>query len=130
MGIGRSCETQLAGLIDDLASTLDRKSQADVVILDFSKAFDTVPHQRLLYKLHHAGINNNILKWIKVFLTTRQQKVLVEGASSPNVPVSSGVPQGTVLGPLLFLLYINDLPNEVNSNIRLFADDAILLPRN
>ena len=123
---GRSCDTQLAGLIDDHAKILDAKSQVDLVILDFSKAFDTVPHQRLLCKLKNIGINNSLLEWIKIFLTTRHQKVLLDGETSTESQVTSGVPQGTVLGPLLFLIYINDVPDAVSSDVRLFADDCIM----
>lgn len=123
---GRSCETQLSALVDDLQQILDKRSQADLIIMDFSKAFDTVPHQRLLAKLHHVGIRNNILPWINNFLTKRHQRVVVDGESSQQSPVESGVPQGTVLGPLLFLVFINDLPSNLSSLIRLFADDCIL----
>ncbi len=97
-----------------------------MVLMDFSKAFDKVPHRRLLTKLHHYGIRGQVLKWIEVFLTTRHQRVLVDGEASDYVHVKSGVPQGTVLGPLLFLMFINDLPDEVVSRVRLFADDAVL----
>ena len=109
-----------------LQKILDAKSQVDLVILDFSKAFDTVPHQRLLCKLKNIGINNSLLEWIKIFLTTRHQKVLLDGETSTESQVTSGVPQGTVLGPLLFLIYINDLPDAVSSDVRLFADDCIM----
>ena len=85
---GRSCETQLAGLVDDLAQILDRKSQAGLVILDFSKAFDTVPHQWLLKNLEHVGVNNNLLQWIGNFLTKRRQKVLLQGETSTQSPVT------------------------------------------
>ena len=97
-----------------------------MIILDFSKAFDTVPHQKLLHKLKNYGIDGNLNKWVEQFLTNRQQRVLVEGEFSSFDKVLSGVPQGTVLGPLLFLCHINDLPKHVKSQIRLFADDCLL----
>ena len=96
----------------------------DAVFLDFRKAFDCVPHKRLLMKIEKLGISGNLLKWIKDFLTDRQQRVLINGISSEWSEVSSGVPQGSVLGPLLFILYVNDLPSEVSSFCKLFADDA------
>ena len=123
---GRSCETQLSALVNDLHEILDNRGQADLVIMDFSKAFDTVPYRRLMAKLHHVGIRNNIHSWIETFLTKRHQQVVVDGESSQSSPVESGVPQGTVLGPLLFLVYINDLPDGLSSSVRLFADDCIL----
>ena len=128
----RACESQLILTIQDLhvASSLEDGEQIDAVLLDFSKAFDKVPHQCLLLKLQHYGIRGHLLSWIESFLTGRSQKVLVEGKSSSSVPhVASGVPQGTVLGPKLFLLYINDLPNNVSSTTRLFADDSLLYRR-
>ena len=87
---------------------------------------DTVPHKRLLNKLQNCKINNFIMTWIKSWLTQRTQCVVVDGISSSSVSVLSGVPQGTVLGPLLFLIYINDIASDVSSSIRLFADDCIL----
>ena len=123
---GFSCETQLVLSIDDWAKSVDRGLRTDMAIFDFSKAFDSVPHQRLLTKLHAYGIRNNILKWISTFLTSRRQRVVVNGCQSSWLPVASGVPQGTVLGPLLFLLYINDITCEIRSQIRLFADDCIV----
>ena len=104
----------------------ESKTQTDVVVLDFSKAFDVVPHQRLLHKLDHYGIRGTTLNWIQNFLTNRTQKVVVDGSSSESARVRSGVPQGTVLGPLLFLTYINDLPSTVSSQVRLFADVCLL----
>ena len=123
----RSCETQLVTLLHDLASSLDRGTQTDMVIFDFSKAFDRVNHQRLLRKLHHYGIRGSTHQWISSFLLGRSQRLLVEGCASNSVPVVSGVPQGLVLRPLLFLLFINDLPDKINSRIRLFADDCIFI---
>ena len=123
---GHSCETQLILAIDDWAKTLDHGAQADVAIFDFSKAFDSVPHQRLLAKLEYYGISGNTLKWLKAFLTCRKQRVVLNNSQSSWQPVVSGVPQGTVLGPLLFLLYINDIDQDIQSTVRLFADDCIL----
>jgi hypothetical protein len=115
--------------VQDLAKGLDDKSQVDAVLLDFSKAFDKVPHLRLSKKLEHYGVRGNVLYWIQDFLADRSQKVVCEGHQSTSANVMSGVPQGTVLGPLLFLAYINDLPDATNSTIRLFADDALLYRR-
>ena len=110
----------------DIMKSFDAKKQTDLVILDFSKAFGTVPHKTLLHKLNNYGIDRKINKWIEKFLTQRQQRVIVEGESSSSCSVESGVPQGTVLGPLLFLYHINDLPLCVRSQVRLFADDCLL----
>ena len=108
------------------AYSYDNKRQIDIAILDFAKAFDTVPHEKLLSKINHYGIRGNTHRWISSFLIGRSQSVVVEGDKSAPVPVTSGVPQGTVLGPLLFLLHINDLPDHVKSQVRLFADDCLL----
>ena len=122
----RSTETQLILTVHDIANALNNKRQVDLAILDFTKAFDKVPHGRLISKLSHYGIQGTTLKWLEAFLTNREQTVVVEGKASDPVRVASGVPQGTVLGPLLFLLYINDLPDQLKSNVRLFADDCLL----
>ena len=122
-----SCDTQLAALLYDLTNNYDHSIQTDLILLDLAKAFDTVSHTRLLYKLDWYGIRNQALQWIKSFLTNRYQNVVVESTCSTKVPVVSGVPQGTVLGPILFLVYINDLPDVIKySHVRLFADDCIL----
>ena len=94
--------------------------------MDFSKAFDKVSHKELLFKLSNYGVDTCILCWIEDFLKNRKQCVVLEGTKSNNIHVSSGVPQGSVLGPILFLTYINDLPLYVKSNVRLFADDTVM----
>jgi len=92
--------------------------------LDLSKAFDSVPHERLLPKLNQYGIDDPLLLWFRHFLTNRQQRVGIRGTYSNWSAVTSGVPQRTILGPILFLIYINDIPNIVNSSVKLFADDT------
>ena len=121
-----SCETQLLVTLQDLLSAQDVNCQIDLAVLDFSKAFDTVPHERLLGKRDFYGVQGPILNWIAAFLKNRIQSVVVDGARSKPVDVMSGVPQGTLLGPLLFLLHINDLPSVVTSQVRLFADDCLM----
>ena len=105
----------------------DKKIQSHVAILDFSHAFDTVPHKRLLGKLDHYGVRGKIQEWIPAFLCNRHMWVAVDGETSQMCKVVSGVPQGTVLGLLLFLLFINDLPNQVSpgTTTRLFANDCL-----
>ena len=94
--------------------------------MDFAKAFDSVSHPRLILKLHHYGIRGQLLGWFKNYLTNRTQRTVLQGATSAPLPVLSGVPQGSILGPLLFLIYINNLPSVIdcNSSIGLFADDS------
>ena len=123
----RSCESQLLLSANDFLKSLDGSTQTDAILLDFAKAFDKVAHKRLLLKLEAIGITGNTLGWIESFLSHREQTVILEGKSSDTNPVTSGVPQGTVIGPLLFLVYINDMPRCVHSsNTRLFADDCLI----
>ncbi len=122
----RSCVTQLLLTVSDIARSHDQNVQVDLSILDFSKAFDVVSHRKLLAKLRHYGIDGTTNKWIQGFLENREQSVVVEGVSSEPVPVLSGVPQGTCLGPILFLCYVNDITENIQSQMRLFADDALL----
>jgi predicted transcriptional regulator len=122
---GRSCVTQLTEVLDIWSNAIDHSSSIDALYLDFAKAFDSVPHKRLLLKLEKYGIHGNLLKWIEDFLTNRAQRVVVNGCKSVQTPVISGVPQGSVLGPLLFICYINDLPDVIKcSTINMFADDT------
>ena len=120
----RSCESQLIMTAQDLADSLNRNQQVDGILLDFRKAFDKVPHQRLLDKLSYYGVRGNLHSWIKDFLTNRKQEVVLEGKHSSRSEVISGVSQGTVLGPRLFLVFINDITKNTSSNARLFADDC------
>jgi hypothetical protein len=112
--------------LEDLAKGLDAKEQIDCLVLDFSKAFDSVPHQRLLYKLDWYGVRGTTLTWLQNWLTSRTQTVVIDGEESEVAQVISGVPQGTVLGPLLFLLYVNDIGENTSCTTRLFADDALV----
>jgi len=99
--------------------------QTDIFILDFEKTFDTVPHELLKSKLNRYGISGNTLCWIDAFLCHRKQCVVINGSKSGWSDVKSGVPQGTVRGPVLFSLHINDILHDIESNIRLFADDCV-----
>jgi hypothetical protein len=121
---GRSCLTNLLEVFEKWTEYLDAGNGFDVVYLDYRKAFDTVPHRRLLTKIQQAGIGCKVLNWIEAFLQDREMRVVVNGQWSPWAPVTSGVPQGSVLGPLLFLIYVNDLPDWIRSEMRMFADDT------
>ena len=118
----RSCLTNMLCFLEEITKWIDEGSPVDIIYLDFQKAFDKVPHQRLLLKLKAHGIGDGIIYWIEKWLTDRRQHVVVDGVSNWKL-VLSGVPQGSVLGPLLFLIYINDLDDNKTSNVLKFAND-------
>ena len=123
---GYSCESQLVTVCQDIADSLDEGGRMDAIIIDFSKAFDLVPHDRLITKIAATGLELRVIGWIREFLLGRTQRVRVDEQFSEEIAVTSGVPQGSVLGPLLFLAYVNDIWRNVESHIGLFADDCIL----
>ena len=120
-----SCLTQLLHHFDDVHENYMNGDDTDCIYLDYAKAFDKVDHGLLIRKLHKYGVNSKVTKWIESFLTQRIQQVVVDGSKSQTAPIISGVPQGTVLGPVLFLVFINDITQcIVDSTIRCFADDT------
>ena len=121
---GRSTALQLINVLDEWTEALDNDSSIDCIYMDFQKAFDTVPHKRLLNKLDAYGIGEDMIDWTRNFLADRVQQVSVNGKNSKWHKVTSGIPQGSVIGPLMFIIYINDLPESVKSTIYLFADDT------
>lgn len=123
---GRSCLTNLLDFFEYITCELDGGNNVDIIYLDFSKAFDTVPHHRLISKLKAHGLHEEVIKWVKNWLSDRRQRVSVDGELSNWTSVSSGVPQGSVLGPILFLIYVNDLDIGLVSKLNKFADDCKL----
>jgi hypothetical protein len=123
----KSCSTNLLETTDYLSAMLEARKSVDILFLDFAKAFDTVPHRRLIQKLKAYGITGNLLNWIKAFLSNRKQRVCLGDNSSDWANVLSGVPQGSVLGPILFVIYINDLPNICENQAKMYADDTKIL---
>ena len=130
---GRSTVLQLLKILDDWTDSMDNGKSTEVIYMDFKKAFDSVPHRRLIYKIECLGIKDPILSWLRAFLENRRQAVRISGVTSEEHQILSGIPQGSVLGPVLFVLYINDLPNSLTTNSFMFADDTKIYqsyPRN
>ena len=123
---GDSTVNQEVDIYNTFCKALDEGKEVRAIFCDISKAFDRVWHNGLLFKLQTAGITGNLLSWFTDYLNDRQQRAVLPGGSSSWTPINAGVPQGSILGPLLFLLYINDIVENINSSIRLFADDTSL----
>ena len=121
---GKSCQLQLLESLKDWTKSLDRDKDVDVIFYDFKKAFDTLSHSKLILKLESYSIRGNILYWIKDFNKQNSRGCVINQVHSSTQKVLSGVPQGSVLGPILFLVFINDLPDLAETTVRLFADDA------
>ena len=124
---GKSCQSNLLFMLNILTGVIEHNLKVDLVYLDFYMAFDYVPHRKLIHKLEKYGISGHLLLWIKDFLSNRRQQVRVTFALSDWVSVISGVPHGSVFGPILFILSMNDLPRDILAKLFLFADDTKLL---
>ena len=121
-----SCINQLLAITHEIYKSFDACLDVRAVFLDISKAFDKIWHEGLLYKLKQNGISDNLLETLTDFLKDRNQKVVLNGQNFSWANVEAGVPQGSILGPLLFLIYIDDLPDNLSANVKLFADDTSL----
>ena len=118
--------------MEEVTTILDEGDAVDILYLDFSKAFDKVQHQRLIGKMRHLGIGGRILDWVEAWLSNRMQRVVLNGQQSNMIPVPCSVPQGSVLGPLLFIIFINDIDlclEQVHALILKFADDTKVIKR-
>ena len=123
---GYSYESKVIAVCQDIADSLDNGDKIDAIIVDFSKAFDLVPHGRLLTKIANSDVDSRVMVWIREFLLDSTQRVRVGGQLSAEVRITSGVPQGSVLGLLLFLAYVNDIWRNMESTTILFADDCVI----
>ena len=123
---GDSTVNQLVDIYNSFCEALDEGKEVRAIFCDISKAFDRVWHKGLLYKLQTVGITGHLLQWFTDYLNNRKQRVVLPGVFSHWTDLKAGVPQGSILGPLLFLIYINDIVRNINSSIRLFADDTSL----
>ena len=123
----RSCTTQLVSVVDSISRSINSQNEVDIIYFDFAKAFDSVCHELILYKLKRLfKIDGLLLNFIKAYLQDRTQQVSINGSCSDTLPVHSGVPQGSILGPLLFVFFINDIYEQVSpgTNIALYEDDT------
>ena len=123
---GRECMTNLLQAMDDWMKAIELGHNIDVIYTDFSKAFDSVPHTCLQVKLESVGVEGQVLFWLKAFLTGKRHRMSVEGELFEWVYAKSGIPQGSVLGPILFVIFINDLPFAIKNCCKLFADNTKL----
>ena len=123
---GDSNVNQLAFFYNDVSKALDEVKEVRTVFCDVSKAFDRVWHQGLIHKLSSIGISGSLLHWFSSYLSERKQRVVLSNSASRFLTSNAGVPQGSIIGPLLFLIFINDIVNDIMANIRLFADDTSL----
>ena len=121
---GDSTVNQLMDIYNTFCKALDEGKEVRAIFCDISKTFDRVWHKGLLFKLQSAGMSGSLLTWFSDYLNNRKQRVLLPGENSSWTPVKVGVPQGSIVGPLLFLLYINDIVEDIHSFIKLFADDT------
>ena len=123
----KACVTNLLETLDIITEAIDQRFLVDLVLLDFAKAFDKVSHEKLILKLKEYGISNELVRWVREFLSNRKQRVTIGDNFSCWEDVVSGVPQGSVLGPLLFTIFINDLPRNIKNIAKLYADDCKLI---
>jgi len=123
---GDGAVNQILGKTDDIYKAFEKGSEVAAVFLDISRAFDRVWHRGLLYKMKQMGFNNQLLAWTENYLSSRFQKVFIAGQSSPVLGTNAGVSRGSILGPLLFLIFINDIEHQIKSDLYIFADNTTM----